>query len=134
MDGVVLARTTPNDGQVVYAGATLTNPDAQMGYLDNYDGYLTSVAGGYSVPVVKTGDVIAYFKYTIDSSWDGSVYYLAGLQSDKVYYYDGGSMDPAGSTNVNLATVLNPIQAIMIPEPATIALLCLGGLLLRKKK
>jgi hypothetical protein len=135
--GAVLARTTPDDGQVFYPGDTLTNPDAQMGYLDNYNGYLTSVAGGYSVPVVNTGDVIAYFKYMISSSWDGSAYYVAPLQADKVYYYNGGNIDPAGTSNVNLYTVLNPIQGLMItpiPEPATIALLCLGGLFLRKKK
>jgi hypothetical protein len=75
------------------------------------DGYLFNT-GSTHVPT----DVVAGVQHT--------ALFTAGVAGETiVYLYDGS--DPYGELDR---------VTLVVPEPATIALLCLGGLLLRKKK
>jgi len=71
----------------------------------------------------------------------GAFYTLTmGAWTAETGTYANGFTLQEGATEVSLyavddaGTLATLVETIIIPEPATIALLCLGGLLLRKKK
>ena len=112
-------------------GTAMANDGA---YIDNYNGALASnPLGGSDQGGIAAGSVIMSFDYTIDASWTGTTFYVAPLVGGGTYDYGVGSFTVAAST-CNVAAADIPIQGVAIPEPATIALLGLGGLLLRKRK
>jgi hypothetical protein len=91
-----------------------TDNFANLGVAGYYQGY----GEGELWTCVDTAGVPTY----IDGSWLTANFSGAKPSTVTLWAYDENT---EGFT---------AIQTILIPEPATIALLCLGGLLLRKKK
>ncbi len=127
-------------GDIGDAEALTAGPDTTLtaaGYVNNYNGLLFDIAAGYGD--IEPGVVIASFTYTIASIWDGSDYWINALAMDTEYEWMEGEFETAtfsyGALDVEGSTVNTEIGGLhIIPEPATIVLLGLGGLLLRRRK
>ncbi len=143
VEGDAAIATTQIDMGGTVTLPTYTDSDfsigSESGYLDNYQGALFSVLSGTAVPAVTAGSVILSFEYTISFSWDGATgYWVSPLIADATYTYDGGTMSAvnsygalgeAGGGDILITGVH------IIPEPMTISLLSLGGLIaLRRRK
>lgn len=90
-------------------GGNSAYDEAAWGY-----GYLFTSAS-------STGQVAAGIQHTVD-------FESADLGTSVIGVFDGDGPYGLGGDEVSMLTIN------VVPEPATIALLCLGGLLLRKKK
>ena len=111
------------------------------GYLDNYDGVLFDYVSAGASPVIAAGSVIMSFEYTVSSGWAGTDFWLAPLATGTSYEWASGSFDTAALSQATLIpTGEDPIYNVpitgvhIIPEPMTVLLLGLGGLLLRRRK
>ena len=106
-------------------------------------GSWTGVSHVYAPPALANVEGWTYYGTDVDPSMDiwGGNFSLPGLAQggpgvfgDVQFHCDG----PGDVTILLLDEDQNEVDALtihqVIPEPATIALLCLGGLLLRKKK
>ena len=110
------------DNSAAFSSIVCNGPGS--GYEDyvepSISGYLLEVVGGYDNGTEFAAD-------TILAQWDVTY----GFGSNTIVSgYDYMSVDE------NWGTVSDPSVTgfeIIVPEPATIALLCLGGLLIRKK-
>jgi hypothetical protein len=116
------------------AGMTIAEP----GYLENSgtNGVLFDFFSEYSADGVAAGTVLASFSYTI-----GSVlgYWVAPLETGTLYYDIVGDPYYADKSTASLLVEGSPTDVTIggvhiIPEPVTIVLLGLGGLLLRRRK
>ncbi len=133
MGGYIAGEVGEEEALTEGAEQTLT----AAGYVNNYNGLLFDIAAGYGD--TDPCDVIASFTYTIGDSWDGSDYYINALAMDTEYEWMEGEFETAtfsyGALDVEGSTVNTEIGGLhIIPEPATIVLLGLGGLLLRRRK
>lgn len=128
--GGTLNSVTPN------ASWTVTS----AGYIDNYQGNLFDTFNAYAVPEIAADAVLLTFNYTIDAAWDGTPYWVSPLEEGKLFYYDVGmsfsALESEGNLLINEEPVYVPITGVqIIPEPMTISLLSLGGLIaLRRRK
>jgi hypothetical protein len=131
-DGAVVDQGSDVVLYSAYAGSTIN----QDGYVDNYQGVLWDI-GQVTGPTggIPANNTIVKFQYTIDSLWGGSAYWVAPLAQGTTYYYAAGQSASAGASQ---GTFSGPtyvkIGGLQIPEPATIAMLGLGGLLLLRRR
>ena len=148
--GIVEASAVDGDEQaydtdVVDMGGSISSPIANTGvtilaagYVDNYMGNLSmGISADTTAGAIAAGTPTVSWEYTVSSSWDPDVdgdYWVACLKDGETYYYDGGSQ-AVGKSYSNLEAVQYLIQGLhILPEPATLALLGLGGLLLRRRR
>jgi hypothetical protein len=113
----------------------LSNPNPSEYPSAGILGSLASILGGYDTTGIAAGLPLMSFDYTIDASWAGGAFYVAPLAAGGTYTYSAGSSYTVAGSTANIGGQDVPIAGVqIIPEPATIALLGLGGLLLRKRK
>ena len=150
MAAEVLNVNTDNQGTSWYASEAVSGTIAALptigvgmtlseaGYLED-KGILFDWFSEYSTAGVTAGTVLASFSYTIDSGWGGTAYWVAPLAPGVEYldefndtYYGGAS---TSSLFIGGDPVATPIGGLhIIPEPMTVLLLGLGGLLMRRRK
>jgi len=140
--GVAEVDESGNQAVITYAGvasnlqANAAASVGDTGIIDNYQGALFSGPSAYFEGALAAGEAIMSFDYTIASDWDGSVAItIAPLEAGKTYTYDGSSFTAVTSyADLGEDGDIAILGLTLVPEPATIALLSLGGLLLRKKR
>ena len=134
-----------------YVGPAGTYTDPEEGVIDNFKGVTFSNINGLVLPVGENGiqGTITIWKSGEILDGDGNPFvppqYYPTIPLNTVLF--GGIMfhceTQPGDAFVHLYTINNTTGAYtlrdtvivhQIPEPATIMLLCLGGLLLRRKK
>jgi hypothetical protein len=129
-------------GNQTYLGGLVSNlqvnPSALswgFNFINNYHGALFSSIGGVFFGTLPAGETILSFDYMINSMWDGSAIIIAPLEAGKIYTCAEDFSYEVFSSMANIGIEGDaPIQALVIPEPMTIGLFGLGGLLLRRKK
>jgi len=132
------------------------NPPAEYGYVALICDPLGTISGGRAVPTGENAGAgnlnmvfdpidgyISYFP--VPEGWGGIVGSISdsggktvtGVQIDQALFHCEGAgdvqVDLVWSADFVTFEVVDSVIIHQIPEPATIALLCLGGLLLRKK-
>ena len=136
VDGNGAAAAAADKGGAMSAYSNkLSNPNANEYPSAGILGGLASILGGYDDTGIAAGLPLMSFDYTIDAAWDGSAFYVAPLAAGGTYTYSAGSSYTVAGSTANIGgqdVLISGVQ--IIPEPATIALLGLGGLLLRKRK
>ncbi len=138
-DGSISSAQIDMGGQLlsVTLNSGLSVIGSDVGYIDNYQGGLYSVLGASAIPVIPVGEVILTLEYKISDSWDGTTdYWVSPLEVGKTYTYGAGSSFTIANNYGNLEAVATDITGVhIIPEPMTITLLSLGGLIaLRRRK
>ena len=98
-------------------------PPATPGGYNMYIGYLSPAYGN------EYGDIW----YIVDQAAT-TVMPSAGLQGEYEFHCDAAGDVVINLTAPDLVTILDTITITQIPEPITMALLGLGGLLLRRRK
>lgn len=95
--------------------------------------YTTNVSGGITTFTVSTDDGATSFSVQIDQNYKGNNWILLG----EIAFSDMGSSivvtQEAGS-NTYVSMRAYGVLFEMIPEPATLALLGMGGLLIRRRR
>ena len=137
-----VSSTTPNVITI-----TAADVDSSCYAILDYTNYVA--AGGNPADATITGvgaSIANLFVYTVGN--EGADVFYAGLANMTTWTSGtvlatidlNGALPNLGTTPVTFDVidgdtfeVIGSVE-VMIPEPATIALLCLGGLLLRKKK
>lgn len=136
--GAVVGQGTFTIGEDATYSSTMTG--MRPGTVDNYNGVLFHQSLWLRLESVDPWVPLVSFDYTINPNWDGvSDIVIAPLATDTVYEYAPGLFDTAWRSYAGLHDGDSPvlpvdIVGITIPEPATVLLLALGGLMLRKRK
>ncbi|MFA5203687.1 MAG: LamG domain-containing protein [Lentisphaeria bacterium] len=149
---------TNHDQNVIFAQYGTPYPAGRMSFMVNPDGYLTSWEGGpggsgsaSGTTHLSTGQ---WYFVALSNSNKSAVGYLNGnVEFDKTFVYDPQDLDNTiGSLDTSLENAGNfdglikdvriydtaltqaEIQAVMVPEPAALGLLALGGLALLRRR
>jgi hypothetical protein len=139
VNGDQQATAVANIGGSVVAMPTSTAMNiSNGGYLDNYNGVLFDYWQAYNTDGAPPG-VLATFEYTLPFTLPSYAYWLAPLVSGVSYEYAPGDFATSETAQGPQIIGGNPVSVLIdgvqiIPEPATIALLSLGGLFLRRRK
>lgn len=109
------------------------------GIVDNYNGVLFHQSLWLYLLSAEAGVPLVSFDYTINPDWDGvSDIVIAPLVAGAIYEYAPGLFDTAWHSSGGLhdgdSIVPVDIVGITIPEPATVFLLGLGCLALRRRR
>ena len=138
-DSQALASNVVNMGgavgsAVVYtstSGVSVLDSGFQINYLGNL---VVTVAATTTSDPISSGTVTVSFDYTLPSTLS-SDYWVAPLANGELFYYSGGSFAVGESYSALGAEGNVLIEGLhIIPEPMTVLLLGLGGLLLRRRK
>jgi hypothetical protein len=139
-DGIaVQANAVANIGGSVGGTPTSTVMNvSNSGYLDNYNGVLFDYWQAYNTDGAPAG-TLATFQYTLPTGDPGEAYWLSALIAGVDYEYEASgwaTSETAQGPQIIGGAPVNVLidAALIIPEPATIALLGLGALLLKRRK
>jgi hypothetical protein len=148
MDGLTGPVGTSVSNFKVHALAGINgNHEAKVGYVDNFTyGGLTYLWEKWHCEsnrgTMPAGEILASFDLTIHSTWDGvTPFTLDLLGKDELYYWDATEppevmeWDPQGMIANEPYSIKLPIADLtIVPEPASLALLGVGGLALLRKR